>query len=89
MISHAFSGAFMQPADPFLQCKKYPGVPCVYIKPNNFNINIVFGSITNIYGKRNHEDITLLNLYHNTDPLFQSVAVKIMMDNPKQKERRA
>jgi hypothetical protein len=35
------------------------------------------------------EDITLLNLYHNTDPLFQSVAVKIMMDNPKQKERRA
>lgn len=35
------------------------------------------------------EDIALLNLYHNTDPLFQSVAVKIMKDNQTQKERRA
>jgi hypothetical protein len=35
------------------------------------------------------EDISLLNLYHNTDPLFQNVAVKIMMDNQRQKERRA
>lgn len=35
------------------------------------------------------EDISLLNLYHNTEPLFQSVAVKIMKDNQTQKERRA
>lgn len=35
------------------------------------------------------EDVSLLNLYHNTDPLFQSVAVKIMKDNQTQKERRA
>ena len=35
------------------------------------------------------EDMQLLNLYHNTDPIFQGVAVKIMRDNQIQKERRA
>lgn len=35
------------------------------------------------------EDMQLLNLYHNTDPIFQGVAVKIMRDNQTQKERRA
>lgn len=35
------------------------------------------------------EDRRILNLYHNTDPIFQNVALKIMMDNPKAKERHA
>ena len=60
MIRMLFPAHFMQPADPFLQCKKYPGVPCVYIKSNNFNIYIVFFSIINEESKKNHEDITLL-----------------------------
>lgn len=35
------------------------------------------------------EDKQLLALFHNTDPLFQGVAIKIMQDNQKKEKSRA
>ena len=35
------------------------------------------------------EDKRLLNLYHNTDPIFQNVVLKIMQDNQVKEKRHA